>query len=148
MRRLLTAFSRLIAVIFGFIVAACAASLFFNILMLGALGWNDTAPILLQGPIYFSVAFLASFFGYHAFFPAIAAIVLAEALSRRDWLFHALAGAAVSVLAMGVSVGLSGKEPVLADTGLALIFVACGATGGIAYWLIAGRTSGRWLERS
>src|SRR5690606_343195 len=103
---------------------------------------------MFDGPIYVSAALLAALFGYHAFPPAMGFILLAEFAGFRDWLFHALAGAGVAAVAMGLAWREWFGHPGGADTALALGLVACGMVGGIAYWLVAGRSSGLWLRRS
>ncbi len=44
------------------------------------------------GSFIFSIPFVALFVAYFAFIPAVPAIVIAEILGKRDWLFYALAG--------------------------------------------------------
>lgn len=147
MSRVLVYLGRFAAILTGFVAAVLAASLFCNLLVIGGLGWADVAPVMFDGPIYVSVALLAALFGYHAFPPAMAAILLAEFAGFRDWLFHALAGAGVAAAAMGLAWREWLDRPGGFDTGLAPGLVACGMVGGIAYWLVAGRSSGLWLRR-
>ena len=144
MNRLLAYLGRFAAITAGFVCAAFAASLFANVLLLGLSGWRETAPAILDGPIYFTVPFLAAFFGYHAFGPAFVAILIAEYLALRDWLYHALAGAAATIAALVLAwqrdlPGAGNALPILS-------MVACGMVGGLAYWLVAGRSAGEWLH--
>jgi hypothetical protein len=72
-------------------------------------------------------------------------VMIAELGNRRSWLFHALSGMAVAVAAMAVRAnsGSLGNP----GSGLVMAALAAGAVGGSVYWLIAGRNSGRVLDR-
>ncbi|TYR31357.1 hypothetical protein FY036_13815 [Mesorhizobium microcysteis] len=142
MSRVFDYLARFAVIVFGFLCAAIAASFFANLLIIGTFGWTDTAPFAFSGPIYFTVFFLAAFFAWHAFFPAMAAILLAEILQRRDGLTHTLAGGGVSLAAVAFA-----APDLFFDTGLTAALLACGLVGGFVYWMVAGRTSGEWLDR-
>lgn len=133
---------RFAMVVFGYAVAALVASLFINFVFIGSF---EDAVELINGPSGLVVAFFTLFIGYFAFVPAIVAIVAAELLGRRDWLFHALAGAAVSVSATAIYVGTAGWQAGEAEqTDLSLAVIASGVAAGLAYWAIAGRRAGLW----
>ncbi len=143
MSRVLGYLWRFAVIIVGFSCAAFAASAFGAALLAGS--GPEVALPAPDGPFYLIVSVLAALFAYHAFAPALAAILLAEFLGRRDWLFHALAGAAVAAAA--VLLAWERAAPVSsADTMPFLVMIACGLVAGIAYWAVAGRSSGVWLH--
>jgi hypothetical protein len=146
---------RIFVVLFGYIVAAIAAAAFLAFLWLGPFASASEAgsdvvfaAVLGATPIFFF--FTVSY----AFVPAMAAIVLAEALALRDWLYFAAAGAVagISVAGYGWFGGYSDAEgdrlsdvlPVFSDTALALGVIGSGIVAGIAYWAVAGRSSAAW----
>ncbi|MEW9837488.1 hypothetical protein [Mesorhizobium marinum] len=137
---------RFAVILVGYAVASLAASAFLNVVMLA---WFGLAPEetrdVAAGSLVFTIPFVALFVAYFGFLPALPAIVLAELLGKRDWLFHALAGGAVSVVVIAFSrtAGETGYADV-ADLNLALVVVGAGMCGGIGYWLVAGRSAGLW----
>lgn len=78
---------------------------------------------------------------------AAVGVLIAEAFALRSWIFHAANGG----LATWIGWSLAGRT----DDGLRAItdptaLVAAGLAGGLAYWLVAGSTSGffrPWRER-
>ena len=134
----------------AYLAAALAASAFLNLMLLagGGLTANE-AHWLATGPLVFTIPFAALFVAYFAFLPALAAILLAEALGARDWLFYSVAGAvvALAVAAFSWSAAASGYSPV-SDPGLMMALAGAGMIGGIAYWTIAGRSAGNWRRRT
>jgi hypothetical protein len=70
--------------------------------------------------------------------PAAAAIAIAEALSLRSWIYYAAAGAAIAALLAHLLVDVHPALP-HSVSGVA----AAGLAGGLAYWLVAGRSAGR-----
>jgi hypothetical protein len=93
---------RFAVIILGYAAASLAASAFLHLIFLGALGWSaEEAPFVMMGSIFFSIPLIALFVAYLAFIPSIGAILLAEFIGARDWLFYALAGAAVSIVVIG-----------------------------------------------
>jgi hypothetical protein len=81
------------------------------------------------------------------FWASAAAIVLAEGLKWRGPVAYVVAGAAVGlVTALPLSAVLNGAVYDGVSAGLVQLSVAAGAVGGAVYWVVAGRTAGRWLE--
>jgi hypothetical protein len=81
----------------------------------------------------------------YAFFPMLALILWAEVGNRRSWLFHALAGMAAGLAALVIranDMSLANPRP-----GIMIGGMGAGALGGTVYWLIAGRNSGKNLDR-
>jgi hypothetical protein len=146
MTRLLSYIFRFIVIILAYLLAVTAACAFLLFLLWGGLVRADAD---LQTPLGvaagFSLPIVSAFAARYAFFPMMLAVMIAELGNRRSWLFHALSGMAVAVAAMAVransgSLGNSGS-------GLVMAALVAGAVGGSVYWLIAGRNSGRVLDR-
>lgn len=72
---------------------------------------------------------------------AFLAILAAEFLRIRSWIYHILAGGA----AMGAAAAAQGPDLDLLDIalpGFVISLVSAGFVGGAVYWLLAGRRSG------
>lgn len=137
---------RFATIIVGYAVAALAASAFLNVVMLAALGFiAGETSMAAANSLVFSIPFVALFVAYFAFIPSAFAILAAELFSKRDWLFHALAGAAVALIVIGFGRGAGeiGHGDV-ADTNFMLAVIGSGMCGGVGYWLVAGRGAGSW----
>lgn len=147
---------RFAVIIFGYAVAVFAASAFLNLLSLGAIDWRqDELPWVAAG----TIPMVALLIGYLAFIPAVPAILLAEMLARRDWLFYAIAGAVVAAVVVAYlwqangsleDAGVAGWElidPGTLDAGFVMMMIGGGIVGGFAYWLVAGRWAGIRNER-
>lgn len=145
MGRFFLFFARLVAISFGFMIAALAAAAALVVLN-GMLTPGEIARLQARGldfRLVFGVFGLASLIGYSAFAPAAILIVLAEFTRRRDWLAHALGGGLVACF---VLLGAQSLGVALAfDAGHVASDIACGMVAGIVYWLVAGRSAGRWL---
>ena len=75
------------------------------------------------------------------------AILIAEMLSLRSALYYAFAGALIGALSYfmsDVAARFSGKGTVVPFTQELQWLVAAGIVGGSIYWLIAGRSAGKW----
>jgi len=136
---------RCVAILAGYIAASLGASAFLNLVFLGAAFDAQDVPAA-SASMSFSIPFVALFVAYFAFIPAAAAILLAELLGRRDWLFYALGGGVVAAVFLGLvryagdaDFAVSGVNPTLAVIG-------AGMVGGISYWLVAGRRAGSWRD--
>lgn len=148
---------RFVVITLGFAAAALAASAFLHLLFLGAQDWSaDQVPAVLAGSLIFSVPFVALFIAYFALLPAAVVIVMAELLGRRDWLTYALGGGLVGLavaaffwqaarpIAGGTEFDPAAADPILADPAFAAMLIGGGITGGLAHWLVAGRSAGSW----
>ncbi|MGH6763332.1 MAG: hypothetical protein ACRECW_17300 [Phyllobacterium sp.] len=132
---------RLLLILIGFIASMLAASLFINILLFGGFQQAGLERELLQLGLFVSVPVLAGFIGYHAFAPTALVILFGEFTAKRDWLYYAVTGAIAAIAALFWSgFGLVDSQP---DIGLSAVAAAAGAVGGLAYWLVAGRSAGR-----
>lgn len=144
MNRFIAYFGRITLITLGFVMAAVAAGFFLSLLLVAAAGTpsaNETAENLALAT---STIVLSSLVGYYAFAPSIAAIAWAEWAGKRDWLYYALAGAAIAVL---VHAWRAQRGAPVFEAGIIAASAAAGMAGGIVYWLVAGRNAGRWLER-
>ncbi|CCV04375.1 conserved membrane hypothetical protein [Mesorhizobium metallidurans STM 2683] len=147
MNRLVAYLIRFAVILIGYGVASLAASAFLNIMFLASLGLmtDETQPAA-QASLWFSVPFVALFVAYFAFMPAAIAIIVSEILGRRDWLFYALAGAAVAAVFLGFVHQTADANFEVTSTSVMLAVIGCGMIGGIFYWLSAGRWAGSWRQ--
>jgi hypothetical protein len=147
--RVLVYFGRFALIFAGYVAASLAASAFLHIVSLGALGYKpDEVPRFVMGSIVFSIPFIALFVAYFAFLPAVPAILLSEAFGWRDWLYYAIAGALIALIIIAVFVQASPNEhDTLRDPRFWAAMLGGGMSGGIAYWLVAGRFAGNWRAR-
>ncbi|PTE07606.1 hypothetical protein [Mesorhizobium helmanticense] len=147
MNRLVAYLIRFAVILIGYGVASLAASAFLNIMFLASLGLmtDETQPAA-QASLWFSIPFVALFVAYFAFMPAAIAIIVSEILGRRDWLFYALAGAAVAAVFLGFVHQTADANFEVTNTSVMLAVIGCGMVGGIFYWLSAGRWAGSWRQ--
>ena len=145
MKRLFIYFLRFCVILFGYLAACLAADAFLNVLVLGWLGLTgEEARQAAGGSALFSVPLTALFISYFAFIPGMVAIFAAEFLRRRDWLYHAAAGAAVALVALLMRGPAADGEAMSGGSGPMLAVLAAGLVGSIAYWADSGRFAGSW----
>jgi len=138
---------RFAVILFGYVVASLAASAFLNILFLASLGYMpEHAHPTATASLYFSIPFVALFVAYFALMPACVVILVAEILGRRDWLFYALAGAAVAAVFLGLVDHAGDATFAVRETSAIMAVIGGGMVGGIFYWLSAGRWAGSWWK--
>ncbi len=149
MAAVLVYLGRFFVIIIGYAIACVAASVFLNVLLFGAINLRpeETLPVVV-GSMLISGPLVALFVAYFAFLPAVPAILIGEILGKRDWLFYAIAGAIIGAVVIGIMSGMAETgQDYVSDPGLALALIASGMVGGIAYWLVTGRTAGNWRSR-
>ncbi|HHZ07463.1 MAG TPA: hypothetical protein GX405_01635 [Rhizobiales bacterium] len=148
MSRVLVYLGRFALIIAGYAVASFTAGAFLTVLLHGSIGLaRDDSAGVLAGPVVYTIPVLAVFVAYFAFFPSIAVIIAAEVLGRRDWLYYTLAGAAVSLIMIVILFGADpGRNGSAVFAGPAATIVGAGIVAGAAYWLVAGRLAGDWME--
>ncbi len=106
------------------------------------------------GSTIVAAVIFSTFVGAFAFLPALAAIVVAEIFRIRGFLYFLAVGVAIAVLARATGFGPD-VPPDGVEASLKLVYasllptndavlVAAGAAGGLVYWIVAGRRSGRW----
>ena len=146
MTRLLSHIFRFITIAFAYLLAITAACAFTLFLVWGGVTRGEPGLELPAGiAAGLTLPIITVFAARYAFFPALALILWAEVGNRRSWLFHALAGIAAGLAALVIRVndmGLANPRP-----GIMMGVLAAGAVGGSVYWLIAGRNSGKNLDR-
>lgn len=153
MTKLIVYLGRFAVIIFGYAGAALVASAFMHLLLLGSQGVApDEIPPAIGTSLIISIPLTALFVAYFAFFPSLAAILLAELLGGRGWLLHALGGMAVAVVALGLfwlTAEHALDDLAASETSRFAAFVMGGGmVGGLAYWLLAGRAAGNWQART
>lgn len=147
MSRVIAYLVRFAVILFGYIVASLAASAFLNVLFLASLGYTpEHAHPTATASLYFSIPFVALFIAYFAFLPAAIVILISEILSRRDWLFYALAGGIVAAVFLGFVHQNADINFDVTDPHAIAAVIGCGMVGGIFYWLSAGRWAGSWWQ--
>lgn len=122
----------------GFIAACLAAGIFIAVAAYGT-GALDRDTVI--WPAIFGVI-AAPVIGGLVALPALVAIVLAELLSWRSVLAYLVAGGAAGLLAYLLADNTAG---LISDTDAQLSMTA-GIVGGLAYWLVAGRTAGGYRQ--
>jgi H+/Cl- antiporter ClcA len=135
------------ALIFSMIVAGVA-------LAVGILApewpWLDTDPV--ERVSFFVASFFAtSFIGASAFVPALVLVIVGEMARLRSLLYYAAAGAVVglaSYFGSNIELRLENTTDVAPVFHPLQLAAAAGIVGGLAYWLIAGRSAGRWRNRA
>lgn len=139
---------RCVVILVGYVIASLAASAFIHVIFFAAAGFTaDEMSALATGSFFFSIPFVALFVAYFGFLPTVIAIVVAEFLGRRDWLFYALAGAFVAAVFLGFADQTFEAEFEAAGLISMAAVLGSGMVGGIFYWLSAGRWAGSWRGR-
>ncbi|CEJ10663.1 hypothetical protein BN1110_00946 [bacterium YEK0313] len=145
---------RALVVMAGY-AGACLVAALVMFLVYAGLGSARTVPsggsdaVTALGSLYLGVKLAGLAIGVFALAPAAAIIAYAERRGMRSPVFYGAAGTLSAVLVASVVFGLQfaagaplPRGPV-STAGLALLFVLPGLCGGLAYWLVAGRTAGR-----
>ena len=82
-----------------------------------------------------------------AFWPGMVAAALTEGLKLRGVMAYLVGGCVVGLVrALPIGSIVAGRDIPPVDTPEAQLSVAAGAVAGFVYWLIAGRSAGRWLD--
>jgi hypothetical protein len=142
---------RIFVIFFAFLFASLAAGVTIAFGLLGS-EWQflDEDPVAARAGFWIASFFGTSFAAAAAFLPLLLLAILAEAFRLRSFLFYALAGVAIALLAYyGTGLGNPYEESIdhagPINRGLELV-IAVGAVFGLAYWLVAGRKAGAWHE--
>lgn len=161
MNVILSGIGRLFAILVGYAVASVAASAMLTILFTASLALpSDLSDAVFHGPLLLAIPIVALFVAYFAGLPSAVLILMAEIWGKRDWLFYALGGGGVSIAVIGY-MWQAGYDPtdaagnqdlqaaseyylLVAEPAVAATLIAAGICGGIAYWLVSGRTAGGW----
>ncbi len=84
---------------------------------------------------------------FYVFAPSFIAILIAEMFSLRSVLYYALAGGLIGALAYfmtDMASRMAGRGTVVPITQELQWLTAAGIVAGFVYWLIAGRSAGKW----
>jgi hypothetical protein len=84
-------------------------------------------------------AVLAVFVSVFMLLPASIGILVSEVFAIRSWVFHVLNGVVSAWLGWQFYSAVAGRSLPLEDP---LVMVAAGASGGFAYWAVAGFSAG------
>ena len=142
---------RIFVIFFAFLFASLAAGFTLAFGLLGS-EWQflHEDPDAARGGFLIASFFGTSFAGAAAFLPLLLVAILTEAFRLRSFVFYALSGVAIALLAYyGTGLGNPYEEsidhagPINRELELA---IAAGAVFGLAYWLMAGRKAGAWRE--
>jgi Na+/citrate or Na+/malate symporter len=144
--QLLALIGRFMLASLGFLLAITAAGVFLHLPLLPVLGspYEDERLMALGG-MAVSLPFLVAVIGYYALVPTALLVAAAEWFGWRGFLFYVLAGAVIGLVASFASRtgdAAAQQPPASAETLLAI--VAAGMIAGLVYWLVAGRSAGRW----
>ncbi|MBK8456247.1 MAG: hypothetical protein IPL47_03340 [Phyllobacteriaceae bacterium] len=127
----------------GFILSALAGSLVLNLAIIAASAADsDPDTAVLAAGLALSVPFTALFVGYFAAVPAFFVIVAAELFRLRQPWFFLAAGSGIALLVVYLIRSAGGEAE--AGPGLFATLLLAGAAAGLAYWVVAGRSSGDW----
>ncbi len=139
--------AQIILVFLGYAVALIAAGGFASVVFANVATSLAHDP---EGLIDFSVLAMGATFEamMHSFVPTALAVVLTESLRLRHLATYLVLGCVVGLMtALPLSAVTTAPAEMLAAHGPALrLGIASAAVGAFFYWLIAGRTAGRWLE--
>jgi hypothetical protein len=151
---------RLIAILFGIIVAMLAAGMFLSFGMFAGtfteffielqfiFDGDPYADPANTSPLVTFLVIIAGFFtSFHvaslATLPAAITIAIAELLRWQGMTINLVLGGLVSLFT-GLSIYGSTKGGLPSD-GTLVVLLATGFIAGFFYWLIAGRNAGKWL---
>ena len=131
----------------GYLAACLAAAVFttFTLMSVDPATLRENWETAFTTLIFLGATFIT--ITVTAFWPFLVVLVVTEGLRLRGFIVHLVAGVLVgAVYGFPLAGFFSGEEmPAIAAPALQLA-LACGGIGGIVYWLIAGRTAGRWSE--
>ena len=156
---------RLMAVLFGIFIAMLAAGMFLSFgLFAGTFTeFFSELQIIFDGdpyadpantsPLVTFLVIIAGFFtSFHvaslAALPTAIAIAIAELMRWRGFTINLVLGGLVA-LVTGLSLYGSirpGVESNMPSEGTLIVLLATGFIAGFFYWLIAGRSAGKWLS--
>ncbi|MBV6649580.1 MAG: hypothetical protein KI789_07645 [Hoeflea sp.] len=141
---------RMIAITLGFFVGCLAAGLAYAFLarLVVPDDFGRFSELELTVTLVVGVFGVASLFARAVLLPAFAVIAIFEFWRRRDWLSYALAGAVIALMATAfpMATAISGAPGAAIDPArMIAIHMACGIIGASIYWLLTGRSAGRWL---
>jgi hypothetical protein len=143
-------FGRIIAIIFGLLIAIVVAGVTLAIGIV-APDWAGADSDPFERVMFFVVSFFAtSFVGAVAMLPAALVIAISEVLRMRSFIYYSVGGVLVALASYygsDISMQLENTTDVTPVANALQLAAAAGILGGLAYWLIAGRNAGRWRDQ-
>lgn len=143
--------ARILVAAFGLILGLGAATVTLAVAvyqLFGLPGLLDRPGpgIVIDGTFYVMFTWMAV--GQFSIALALVAIVAAEILRIRSWLYYAAVGALSGAQALSaIETRFGGENAASMGAREAAAFIAAGLVGGLVYWLIAGRGAGILPER-
>ena len=139
---------RMFAIALGFFAGCLGAGLTYAFLarLVVPEDFGRFSELELTVTLVIGVFGVASLFARAVLLPAFAVIAVFEFLRRRDWLSYALAGGIIALAASSLPIATVTTTGTAAEPSWMLaIHAACGIIGASIYWLLTGRSAGRWL---
>ena len=144
---------RIFVIMFALFLAALAAGIAAAFAIVG-FTLQAAAADPIDQVLFWGVALFASGLAmFGAFVPTLIAVAVAEIFAIRSALIYAAAGAVILVigyysagLAASYSESIDAAPPMISRG--AEIAAAVGVVFGLAYWAIAGRRAGAWMQRA
>lgn len=140
---------RIVRVLVGFLIACVAAALTTLLFvftpgeLLGWLSLDDGGERFARFGLLWLAASTQSVLFSAAF--ALVAVIVAEWLGKRDWIYYANTGILIAILGFVVQWASepTGQNWSVVNSSYPLVaFLATGFVGGIVYWMSAGRHAG------
>lgn len=144
---------RLIAIIFGLLLAWLAAGTFLAAGIYAGFFQDFFASLdLTRNEVDMFTIAVVSLVGAvqgvllasQAFAPSATVIALAEAMRWRGLTINLLMGGFAAIVTGWLA--LRGQQTQPMTQGAAIALLSTGFAGGFVYWLVAGRNAGRWLD--
>lgn len=148
---------RMIAISFGIFAALIAASIFLSFgtfsgmfeQFFADLNYVFDGEIQDSGPIVSILVILFGFFSSFyvasiALLPMVITIAIAELMRWQGLTINLVLGGFVGLFT-GITSFASTHDTRLPSDGTLVVLLAAGFIGGFFYWLIAGRSAGKWL---
>lgn len=139
---------RLVVIGFGYILAVIAAAIFLSLgvvreVIAPTIEYNTGVPV--DGFLVPVLGLIASPLLASALLgPAAILIAIAEWVRFQGLVTNVVLGGALAFFAGGLQLGYG--NPTDLSNGVAVVLAAAGFIGGLVYWLIAGRSAGKWLD--
>ena len=124
----------------AYILAVCGAMAFMAALFLATPGAAHMDPLDKVFGLLMLIHLTGLRFAHDAFVPAVLVIAYGEWRAARDWLYYALGGAGVALVALIAHhwTPQGAAEPAAGW----IMLAAAGAVAGTVYWLVAGWSAG------
>lgn len=138
--------SALLRILFGFIVACVVAGVVtvaFVVTPADIMSLSGEARAERLGSAGVLSLLAATHSAIFAFPFALIAIGIAEWQGLRSWVYYAIVGIAISLGGFGAEyLSEVGSQPTIVNDYAMRAFLTIGFFGGLAYWLVAGRSAG------